>query len=72
MCPIPTKDEYDALEALMDRIGVVRTLDAVATICHQKADFVRSDWQDNALAKQWDHVGQIVSKCAAQRALRGK
>jgi hypothetical protein len=43
----------DALEDLVDQASLHDVLDALSTICYEKADHVRTTWQDIALARLW-------------------
>lgn len=42
------------LEALMDKGGIRLMLDSIAAICSAKADHIRSNWQDEMLARAWE------------------
>lgn len=57
-----TNDEAVALEAMIDRCGLETVVAALALICGEKAEHVRSNWQDRALAKAWDRCGAHLSK----------
>ena len=51
----------EILEPMLDNEGLPAVLDALAFICSEKADHVRSSWQDEATAKVWeDMAGQIL------------
>ena len=56
--------EIDGIEAMIDAAGLSAVLDAVATICHEKADHVQSNWQHTALAKQWTRAAKIIERAA--------
>lgn len=43
----------DTLEALLDKHGVVRVAVALELVCMDKADHIRSNWGDKALAAEW-------------------
>ena len=45
--------ESDALEAIIDRVGLSETLAEMASICGAKAQHIRENWQDEALAREW-------------------
>ncbi len=59
-----TKEQTDALEAMIDRYGLEQILNTVAGICAEKADHIRGNWQDCDLAAQWDKLGTLVSLTA--------
>lgn len=64
MTTAPTKADTDSLEMMIDRIGLTETLNCIAAICAEKADHVRSNWQDESLASEWDKSGSLVSLTA--------
>ena len=56
-------DDLTTLEKLLDRHGMETVLDALATICHEKAESISCNWQDSTTARAWrvaamklDHV----------------
>jgi hypothetical protein len=55
--PATFKEE---LEDTIDRMGIAKFLEAIETICFEKADHVQSAWQDAALAKAWSKVGNKI------------
>jgi hypothetical protein len=56
-----TQLERMALEAVIDDSSVKAMLEAISEICGEKAEFIRSQWQDHATARIWDaaagHIG---------------
>jgi hypothetical protein len=69
--------EQDYLETeFIDRYGLPRIIDAMADICHLKAEHIQSNWQDNLLADKW---GELASKievfnqtiCEQAKAIQG-
>jgi hypothetical protein len=52
-----------ALEHMVDRVGVCGVLDALLDMCGHKAEHLRSNWQDEASAKDWESVGVVLGKC---------
>jgi hypothetical protein len=61
-----------ALEAMVDRVGVRNVLYALEYICRGKADHVRSNSQDEALAKCWDHSARQLEKAASVQDAPGR
>lgn len=58
----------DSLEALVDSNSVRYVLEALAEVCSAKADHIRSNWQDEKLAKAWDaEAGAILSVASKSR-----
>jgi hypothetical protein len=52
------------IEAVIDACGLGSVLTAIGEICGEKAEHVRTNWQDEPLAKQWDAHGTRVTKLA--------
>lgn len=52
------KDKRDALEAIMDQCSPYDMCEMLAVIANEKADHVRTNWQDEATAKQWERVAR--------------
>lgn len=52
----------DQLEAMIDKSSLNDVLDMLAEICHAKADHLRSNWQDEPAAKDWDRAGNRINK----------
>ena len=42
------------LEDLIDKAGLPNIIGALETICNEKADHVRSNWQDEDTARCWE------------------
>ncbi len=58
------------LETLIDRCGLSSVLMALSEICGEKADHIRSNWQDEHLARDWatieGRIGVIVPAVTAR------
>jgi hypothetical protein len=54
--------EFVVLETLVDRVGLRNVLYALALIARHKAEHIRSNWQDEALANLWEHDAKILDK----------
>lgn len=50
----------DALEAIVDKIGLASTLANLAEIASLKAQHIRENWQDEGLAKTWDKDSRAI------------
>jgi hypothetical protein len=59
---IGTRNLTVALEALVDAHSVRAVLLDLAFICVEKADHLRSNWQDEVTAKAWDRASKICDK----------
>ena len=54
------------LESMVDTVGLSAVLDALASICSEKADHVRTTWQDEGLARLWDKSAKVVLDSATR------
>ena len=50
---LSTKEMSEALEAFIDANGLVAVAVALELLCMDKAAHVQENWQDKALAKEW-------------------
>jgi hypothetical protein len=48
------------LEHIVDRDGVLATLESLAYIAHAKADHIREEWQDDGLADMWTRIARRI------------
>jgi len=51
----------EKIEAIVDATSVREVLDALEEVCHEKAEHVRSNWQDEGLAIAWNLAGKYVT-----------
>jgi hypothetical protein len=54
------QERLDTLEHYVDRYGLRSTLDALACICTDKAEHIRSNWQDQTTARPWEKAYKIM------------
>lgn len=54
----------DTLESLIDTHGLTHVLNAIAVVCSEKAEHLRTNWQDSAAAKDWDADAAKIEKTA--------
>jgi len=54
----------DTLEELVDHTSLHDVLDSLSTICYEKADHVRTTWQDIPLARLWIHAAKLLDALA--------
>ena len=59
-----TQSEY-TLEELVDQYGIREILEALASICDQKAEHIRASYDDNTLADAWRDDAIALRKCDA-------
>jgi hypothetical protein len=52
----------DQLEPLIDRSSLAAVLEALCQVCWEKADHLRSNWQDHAAAKSWDKAANSIDR----------
>ena len=52
------------LEQVVDKLGLDGTLAVLATICGEKAEHIRENWQDNVTARSWVAAGRRLDKVA--------
>lgn len=45
--------DKDAIEELIDAYGLESVLNAIGDICAEKAEHIRSNWQDSVTARPW-------------------
>ena len=50
------------LETIIDDAGLAQVVDSLMIVCQEKADHIRSSYQDEALAKVWDHAAQRIGR----------
>ena len=58
------------LETLIDAHGVDSILESIGIVCRDKADHIRSNWQDNVLAGQWERVAKKIDDAANYAGVR--
>ncbi len=58
------KTDTAALESLVDRYGLSMILRTLAEIASEKAEHIRSNWQDAGAAREWDRAAAKVD-CVA-------
>lgn len=50
------------MEKAIDDMSVSIVLQALAEICHEKAEHVRAEWQDETTARWWERKAALVEK----------
>lgn len=56
----------DDIENLIDKYGLEGICDAISHICGEKADHVRSTWQDEPMAKAWEKNAKLFDALTAK------
>jgi hypothetical protein len=54
-------NDTQLLERLVDTTGVANVLEALAAVCHEKVDHVRSQYDDEKTARLWERAGNKIS-----------
>lgn len=54
-------DEF-ALEDLVDRCGISGVLYMLSEVCALKAEHVRSNWEDEPIARDWDKAQKVLAR----------
>lgn len=57
--PDTTKDR---LETMLDNVGLTALLDMLGEVCHEKAEHIRTNWQDEGNAKTWDRAAKVCER----------
>jgi len=61
-----TREQIEQLEKLVDTYSLAQVVEALATIASEKADHIRSNWQDEHMAKCWERAAIRLDKVSAQ------
>ena len=64
------KKQYKNLaEEAIDAYGLQRTLELIAEICWEKAEHIRSNWQEPDMAVVWERASQIILRASINRTI---
>ena len=58
----PTRPDHEAIESLVDKIGLEAVLFVLAETCADKAAHIESAWQDKTLAAAWSREAIRLEK----------
>jgi hypothetical protein len=61
--PVPSDASF-VLEQIIDASSIERLLELIADVCHEKAEHLRSAWQDANAAKSWERDAAKLLKLA--------
>lgn len=56
------KFNAEILEHGIDRNGLVNVLKSMALICEKKSSHIMENWQDRALAGEWDRAANLIEQ----------
>lgn len=57
------QDLINALESIVDKSSMSDVINALSMIASEKADHIRINWQDEALARVWERMGRTLDRC---------
>ena len=63
--------DKDTLEKMIDTHGLPSVLEMLGDICHEKAEHIRTNWQDAALANTWRARGADMYRTSGHKNMRG-
>jgi hypothetical protein len=58
------------LEGMIDKHGLYDVLDMLAEVCTEKAEHIRTNWQDKKLASVWDQAGRALTVAQAAQSIK--
>jgi len=56
--------DQDRIEQVVDSWNVETVLLMLETVCYEKAEHLRTNWQDPTTAKQWERCAARIARCA--------
>lgn len=65
------KEQEEALEAMIDSESLARVLENLETVCLEKAEHLRVNWQDEATAKAWERVALRIDRATVKALEEG-
>lgn len=58
-------------EALVDKYNIDVILSKLAEVCHEKAEHIRTNWQDKQTAKEWERLGKKLEHASLTSNVNG-
>ena len=55
----------EILEVMIDRHGLLHVLTGLELVCSEKAEHIRTNWQDKTTASAWDVMSRKLYKLAS-------
>ena len=52
----------ETLESILDQYTMTTMIDFLASIADAKAEHIRSNWQDEPLARMWERLSKVLDK----------
>lgn len=50
------------LEEMMDKYSITTLIETLSSIAGEKAEHVRTNWQDERLGKTWDRMARVLDR----------
>lgn len=63
---LPTEQDVETLETMVDRVGLYETLSMLEAICAAKAEHIETNWQDRGLARLWLNAGTKICEASSK------
>ena len=67
LTPQESRERLYQLELLVDASSLPLVIEMLAVICDEKADHLRSNWQDADAAKAWASAARYLDKVTAAK-----
>ncbi len=61
-----TQEQKVALEGLVDSSSLANVLAALAEIAREKAEHIRSNWQDEPGAAHWEYAARTIDRATGK------
>lgn len=58
------REALSKVEEIVDALGLSVVLATMGTVCAEKAEHLRANWQDNRTANVWARAGRSIDKLA--------
>ena len=64
------RESIERIESEIDSRSLQMVLQAIETICDEKAQHIRENWQDEGLAQLWEQAAMVMSKASNNQAVQ--
>ena len=62
MSGVSLRFAQDTLEQFVDQFSMSTVISMLSDIANEKAEHVRSNWQDESLARQWERLAKVLDR----------
>ena len=52
----------ETLESILDQFTMTTIIDFLSSIASEKAEHLRSNWQDEPAARQWERMSKVLER----------